>query len=220
DVTLLGMTMHAGEQLLNTKVDPFTLLDQVDQAVSLGTDRIGHALILGIEPEILVQKGRLDRADVEKFRIRQREVVDRVRSRGVVIETNLSSNTEISNLTQGEHPAGTFAREGLRVTVNTDDETVLSTTIEREFERVSRARGVTRDDLATMMLEGYRSRMGNRELHQRGRIRNVMINALSADLSPTELEALVAHLASYFHVSPAGSARGTIIRVVDTALGI
>jgi hypothetical protein len=228
DVTLLGMTMHAGEQLLNTALDtapdakdgPFVLLDQVDQAVSLGVDRIGHGLILGIEPEILVAKDRLKPEDVERFRARQRQVLEHVRARGVVIETNLSSNTEISNLTQGQHPAGRFAREGLRVTVNTDDETVLATTIQREFERVSRAPGVTRHDIATMTLEGYRSRLGNRELGQRGRLKPQLVNALLHGLGPDEAVALATHLAHYFHIDPDGSPRAVITRVIDATLGL
>jgi hypothetical protein len=227
DVTLLGMTMHAGELLLNENVDPFVLLDQVDQAVSLGADRIGHGLILGIDPDVLVAKGvakklvnGLKPERVEAFRARQRQVVKHVRDRGVVIEANLSSNTEISTLTQGEHPAGRFARDGLRVTVNTDDETVLATTHQREFERVSRARGVTRHDIATMMIEGYRSRMGNRELGQRGRLKPQLLDALIQDLSPTAAVALASPLAHDFHVDPKGAPRAVIARVIDTALGL
>jgi hypothetical protein len=227
DVMTLGLTMRAGEPLLNENVDPFVLLEQVDQAVSLGADRIGHGLILGIAPGVLVAKGVANKLAnglkperVEAFRARQRQVVEHVRERGVVIEANLSSNTEISNLTQGEHPAGRFAREGLRVTVNTDDETVLATTHQREFERVSRARGVTRHDIATMMLEGYRSRMGNRELGQRGRLKPQLLDALVHDLSPKEAVALASHLAHSFHVDPNGAPHAVITRVIDTALGL
>jgi hypothetical protein len=218
DVNLLGLTMHAGEQVMT--VDPFVLLEQVDQAVSLGVDRIGHALIIAIDGQVLVAKGRLRSDQLGTFTARQHAVVNRIRERGVTIEANLSSNTEISNLTHGEHPAGKFARSKLRVSVNTDDETVLATTIQQEFDRVSRARGVTRHDIAAMILEAYRSRMGNRELGQRGRIKPQLVAAFLDGLSQPEAQALASHLANYFHVAHAGSPRDTIIRVVDTALGL
>jgi hypothetical protein len=176
--------------------------------------------MIGIDPDILVQKGRLPADRIDAFRTRQRQVIDHVRARGVVVETNMSSNIEISNLTHGQHPAGRFVEEGLRVTVNTDDETVLATTIQREFDRVSRAPGVTRHDLAAMILEAYRSRMGNRELHQRGRLKPQLIEAMLHDLSPEEALALAEHLATYFRIAPSRSARDTIARVVDAALGV
>ncbi|MEO8548371.1 MAG: hypothetical protein ABI678_00280 [Kofleriaceae bacterium] len=220
DVALLGLTMHAGEQLLNEKIDPFTLLDQVDQAVSLGVDRIGHGLVLGIDADVLVKNGRLQRERVDDFRRRQQEVVARVRARGIVVETNLSSNTEISNLTQGQHPAGIFVREGLRVTVNTDDETVLATTIEREYERVSRARGIVRHDIAKMILEAYRSRMGNRELAQRARLKPLLADAFLTSLDPEEAVSLASDLANHFRVAHTGSPRDIIVRVLDATLGL
>lgn len=220
DVTTLGMTLHAGEQLLNTDIKPIELLDQVDQAISMGADRLGHALILGIDPDVLVQKGRLKAAERDSFAARQREIRDRARARGVVIETNMSSNVEISNLTNDEHPAGKFAEEDLRVTVNTDDETVLGTDMVQELRRVSEARGVTRNDLAAMILEGYRSRLGNRELAHRGRIKPALRAALLRGLSAPEALAMATHLAHYFHVAPAASPAATVDRVLDVALGM
>jgi hypothetical protein len=74
DVTMLGLTIHASEQVLNTNISPFELLNQVDQAVSMGADRIGHALIMGIEPDVLVAKGRLQPDQKAAFAARQREV--------------------------------------------------------------------------------------------------------------------------------------------------
>ena len=220
EVTLFGDTYHAGEQLLNDKVTPFVLLDQVDQAVSLGADRLGHALVLGVSPEVLVRAGRLAPAERAAFAARQRQVIEHVRARGVVIEANLSSNQEISNLTQGEHPAGRFVEEGLRVTVNTDDETILGTDLRAELEKVSRAPGVRRADVAAMVLEGYRSRLGNRELAHRERIKPALARALQIGLTPTETSALATHLAHYFHIAPANSPGATIQRVLDTALGL
>jgi len=218
DVTLLGDTYHAGEQLL--KVDPFVLLDQVDQAVSLGTDRIGHGLVLGVDAEVLIAKGVLTAERRSAFEARQRQVVEHVRARGVVIEANMSSNQEISNLTHGEHPAGRFVRQGLRVTVNTDDETVLGTDIRAEVTKVGRAQGLDRADVAAMILEGYRSRMGNRELAHRDRIKPALTEALVGGATPADVAAIAAHLSDYFHVRPAATPTATIQRVLDLALGL
>nr|HPH69604.1 hypothetical protein [Kofleriaceae bacterium] len=220
NVTQLGLTIHAGEQVLNSTISPFELLNQVDQAISMGADRVGHALIVGIEPSVLVSKGRLMPAEVPAFTARQREVVARLKAKGVVIEANLSSNTEISNLTRDEHPAGTFVDEKLRVTVNTDDETVLQTTLKQELLKVAQAPGVQRADVAAMVLEGYRSRMGNRELAQRGRIKPELQRTLMAGLSAAELSALSMSLAQHFHVELAATPQLTIARVIDAAVGL
>ncbi len=117
----------------------------------------------------------------------------------------MSSNTEISNLTNNEHPAGTFVDEQLRVTVNTDDETVLNTTMKQELAKVAAAPGVQRADVAAMILEGYRSRMGNRELAQRGRIKPELQRALTQGLDASELTALSVSLAERFHIALAAT---------------
>ena len=139
EVTLLGDTYHAGEQLLNPKVDPFVLLDQVDQAVSPWRRPDRARARARRRRGCAGPQGRAAQRRRAAFGARQQQVIDHVRARGVVIEANMSSNTEISNPTDGEHPAGRFAQEGLRVTVNTDDETVLDTDMRRELDKVSHA---------------------------------------------------------------------------------
>ena len=62
--------------------------------------------------------------------------------------------------------------------------------------------------------------MGNRELHQRGRIKPQLIEAMLHEISPGEALSLADHLAKYFRVAPSRSARDTIARVVDAALGV
>ncbi|CAN5917645.1 hypothetical protein BH11MYX2_BH11MYX2_04510 [soil metagenome] len=196
------------------------LLAQVDQAVSLGADRIGHGLVLGVDADVLIAKGRLRPDDRAAFVARQQQVVAHVRSRGVIIEANMSSNQEISNLTHGEHPAGRFVEEGLRVTVNTDDETVLGTDMRTELVKVARAKGIGRADVAAMLLEGYRSRRGNRELQHRERIKGALLDALVGDTSPGDRAAIASHLSDYFRIQPAATSTATIQRVLDLALGL
>ena len=220
DVTLLGFTAHAGEQVLSEAMTPMEQLDQVDQAVSMGADRIGHGLILAIDVDLLIQKRPEFAPQREAFLARRREVIARVKANGVVVEANLSSNMEISNLTHDQHPVGRFVDEGIRVTVNTDDETVLDTDIEQELFKVSRAQGVTRADVATMILEAYRSRLGNRELVQRARIKAALFDALTGGLANGERAALATHLADAMRIAPGPSPDETIHRVLDAALGL
>jgi len=106
------------------------------------------------------------------------------------------------------------------VTVNTDDETVLQTTLKQELLKVAQAPGVQRADVAAMVLEGYRSRMGNRELAQRGRIKPELQRTLMAGLSAGELSALSMSLAQHFHVELAATPQLTIARVIDAAVGL
>ena len=146
--------------------------------------------------------------------------IARVKASGVVVEANLSSNMEISNLTHDQHPVGRFVDEGIRVTVNTDDETVLDTDIEQELFKVSRVQGVTRADVATMILEAYRSRLGNRELVQRARIKAALFDALTGGLANGERAALATHLADALRIAPGPSPDETIHRVLDAALGL
>ena len=219
-VSLLGMTGHAGEQILSPHIDPFGLLDQVEQQLAMGSDRIGHGLILGLAPEVLVDKGRLPRDQVGAFRARQAELVQRIKARGVVIEANISSNTEISNLTKDEHPAGKLVTEGLRVTVNTDDETVLATDIRRELTRAAQAPGVDTVDTTAMILEGYDSRLGNRELASAGRVKLALQRVFLEFATGPKGRGFVDRLARRFDIVPQGSETQTLSVVLDRVLGV
>jgi hypothetical protein len=91
----LGYTVHAGEQLRG--IEPFELLKQVDEAIGLGADRIGHGLIIAIDPQQLVRMGQLRPEQIPEFTAQQQLVRDHVKAAGVTIEMNVTSNTQISN---------------------------------------------------------------------------------------------------------------------------
>jgi hypothetical protein len=214
----LGYTVHAGEQLKN--MDPFELLKQVEESISLGADRIGHGLILGIKPEELIAMGKLKPADVPRFLERQAAVRQHVKDAGVVIEVNITSNTQISNLDAAAHPASGMVNDGVRVSVSTDDETVLATTVKDELKRLAQAKGVTRSDVAGVILEGYYSRMGTRQLADRGRLKAQFFTSLTEGLKPVELEGLANKLAKQFHVGVVeDNPNATIHRVLDAVFG-
>lgn len=216
---VFGLTIHAGEQLANPQVDPFVLLDQVDQAVALGSDRIGHGLILGVSPDVLVEHGLLPAARRDEFAARQVRSVAEVRARGVVVEANLSSNSEISNLVRGEHPGGALAEQGVRVTVNTDDESVLGVTLQTELERFARTPGVDRVDVFAAILEGYQSRLGHRVLHQRARVAVALREAFLVGLPTAEGDRVIAALAKRFGVAEQATPSRTLDVLLATILG-
>jgi hypothetical protein len=214
----LGYTVHAGEQIRD--VDPFQLLEQVEEAVGLGADRIGHGLILGIEPAMLVKMGRLQENQVAAFTERQTAVREHVKAAGVVVESNITSNTEISNLTDEEHPAADMVKDGVRISVSTDDETVLNTTVQNELLRLADAPGIDRVEMAEVILEGFYSRMGARELKDRARLKATFLKALLKDQTPEQATQLATALAHRYHTSVTqGNPTATITRVLDAVFG-
>jgi hypothetical protein len=214
----LGSTIHAGEQLKD--MDPFELLKQVEQAINLGADRIGHALIIGIDPAVLVSMKQLSPERVPEFTARQTAVREHVKAAGVVVEANITSNTEISNLDAGAHPAKDLVKDGVRVSVSTDDETTLNTTVKDELHRLAAAPGISRTDVAEVILEGYFSRMGARELKNRASLKATFNDALVSGLSGPPATTLANALAQRFHVSATdGDYAATIGRVLDTVFG-
>ena len=54
-----------------------------------------------------------------------------------------------------EHPLGRLHRDGVSVTISTDDRTVTGITLSQEMARAFEAMGLTRDELATIALNGF-----------------------------------------------------------------
>ncbi|MBC7461160.1 MAG: hypothetical protein H7287_07345 [Thermoleophilia bacterium] len=71
-----------------------------------------------------------------------------------------------------------------------------------------------------MILEAYRSRLGNRELVQRARIKMALFDALTGGLADAGRAALATHLADAMRIAPGPSPDETIHRVLDAALGL
>nr|MBP6633212.1 hypothetical protein [Kofleriaceae bacterium] len=215
----LGLTVHAGEQLRNPGIDAFGLLDQVDHTLALGADRIGHGVILAVDPAVLIAEGLLPAGRAHEFAARQRALVAQVRARGITVEANLSSNAEISNLTQHQHPALRLLDDNLRVSVSTDDETVLAVTVQTELERFARTPGASRAEVAAVVLEGFRSRMGHRRLAGAAHLHQALRSSLLAGLTRLERAHLVDSLATRFHVATSSNVDQTLDRLLTTILG-
>lgn len=108
---------------------------QLDQCLPFGTPRIGHGYQV---------------AEFERL-------IDTVRARGVTLEMcPVSSIISYDLPTDKRHPLRVLFERGVKVTVNTDNLTVLGTSLEREYE-CCRAMGFTDDELVQMSINSAKA---------------------------------------------------------------
>ncbi len=82
---------------------------------------------------------QFDHTEARRLLLRRLFVLSYVKRRGIVIETNPTSNLLILDLpSYSEHPIFLFLLLGMEVTINTDDPGPLQTTLVDEFERIAR----------------------------------------------------------------------------------
>ncbi|NOH73298.1 adenosine deaminase [Vibrio pectenicida] len=111
------VTIHAGEQGVGQNVfDAITLL---------GAQRIGHGIhITG-----------------------HQDAYDMVKDQQVTLETCPSSNVQTKAVAAlAQHPAKVFLKDGIAITINTDNRTVSNTTMTNEVEKVMQEFALTLDD--------------------------------------------------------------------------
>ena len=115
-------TIHAGEA-----DGP----ESIEAALSFGASRIGHGVRAAEKPELL----------------------ERLREQRIPLEICPSSNVQTKAIPSlSQHPVLEFLRQGLCVTVNTDNMTVSDTTIEKEFGLLSRELGMTAEERKKLLL--------------------------------------------------------------------
>ena len=115
-------TIHAGEA-----DGP----ESIETALDFGASRIGHGVRAAEEPELL----------------------ERLRDQRIPLEMCPSSNVQTKAVPSlSRHPVLEFLRQGLCVTVNTDNMTVSDTTIEKEFGLLSRELGMTAEERKKLLL--------------------------------------------------------------------
>lgn len=125
----LGITIHSGEA--NVPNAPRYVKEAIEH---LGATRIGHGVQI----------------------YRSQEVMDFVRSRGVVLELCPTSNY----LTQAipvhkNHPFPFLLEQGIKVTVNTDDPGIFDINLNNEFEVLHSRIGVSEELLRNSILTAY-----------------------------------------------------------------
>lgn len=120
----LGLTAHAGESPRG---------GEIEDALEIGVDRIGHGIILRERPDLL------------------RELV----RRGTVVEVNPTSNLRTGAVASyREHPVRAWKDAGLRTTLSTDDPGVFGIDLAHEYEALSREAGFTAEELLELSWNG------------------------------------------------------------------
>lgn len=123
----LGLTVHAGEV-------PGS--GDLETALALGVDRLGHATLLAKRPDLLAEVVR----------------------RGIPIEVNLTSNLRTGALAAAkDHPVRDWYRAGVRIAISTDDPGVFAIALPGEYLLLHRDLGFTPAELAGVALEGVDS---------------------------------------------------------------
>ena len=127
----LGITLHAGEEACPK---------HIGQALDLGADRIGHGLHLRDAPE---------------------SVRDRVRSEGIPLEMCPTSNLQTARLASySDHPMGGYLRDGVNVTVSTDNRLMSDTTVADELFHVASAFELTQAEVETLLANAAHAAFG------------------------------------------------------------
>lgn len=135
-------TIHAGEA-----DGP----ESVKAALELGAARIGHGVRAGEDEEVLKLLGE----------------------RQIPLEMCPTSNVQTKAVESiRRHPVLEYLRQGLNVTVNTDNMTVSDTTIEREYDRLRKELGMTAAEQRQLLFHGVDAAFLTEE--ERGRMKDVI----------------------------------------------
>jgi adenosine deaminase len=122
----LALTAHAGEV-----AGP----QRVREALDFGVRRIAHGVTAIEDPEL----------------------VTLLRGRDITLDLCPTSNVQAGIVTRlEEHPLAALHREGVSVTISTDDRTVTGTTLTDEMARCTEALDLSSDELAAIAVNGFR----------------------------------------------------------------
>ncbi|MDP2900854.1 MAG: adenosine deaminase [Candidatus Bathyarchaeota archaeon] len=120
----LHLVAHAGEA-----AGPESVWGAVK---TLGVERIGHGVTAASDPELLRE----------------------LRTRGVGIETCPVSNLRTGAIkTMKEHPIRSFIKNGIKVSVNSDDPPMFNTEMNNEYLQLHRELGFSVDELMRISLD-------------------------------------------------------------------
>ena len=113
----LRLTNHAGET---------TGPEAIREALSIGSERIGHALSA----------------------VRDFYLMEELKERRIPLELNLTSNVRTGVCTSyADHPLKKYFKAGLLVTVNSDDPAFFGSDLANEYLLAHTEQGLTRDEL-------------------------------------------------------------------------
>ncbi|KTF30097.1 adenosine deaminase family protein [Xanthomonas vesicatoria] len=116
------LSLHAGELSLGL-VPPVQLRSHIRQAVDVGARRIGHGVDLPYEDDA-------------------NGLLQRMRSKQVAVEINLTSNDVILGVKGAAHPLAMYLRAGVPVVLSTDDAGVSRADMTHEYQRAMQEQGI------------------------------------------------------------------------------
>ena len=123
----LHLTNHAGET---------TGPEAIWEALSIGSERLGHALSAVHDAELMIL----------------------LRERGVPLELNPTSNARTGVCGPfGEHPLRKYFDAGLMVTLNSDDPAFFGSNVENEYRLAATEQGFTRDELKRLAANSFQA---------------------------------------------------------------
>jgi adenosine deaminase len=126
------VTLHAGE-LAPGLVPPEGLCCHVRQAVEVAkAERIGHGVDVMHED-------------------RPYELLKDMAAKGVLVETNLTSNEVILGIEGKAHPFALYRKYGVPVAISTDDEGVSRIDLTHEYQRAVETYGLSYADLKQLV---------------------------------------------------------------------
>jgi adenosine deaminase/aminodeoxyfutalosine deaminase len=123
----LRLTNHAGET---------TGPEGIWEALSIGTERIGHALSAGQDPKLM----------------------EELKARGTPLELNPTSNVRTGMCASfAEHPLRRYFDAGLLVTINSDDPAFFGSDLANEYLLAHTQQGFSRDELRQLASNSIRA---------------------------------------------------------------
>jgi adenosine deaminase len=131
----LGVTLHAGEEGVNAP-DPRPYLDELEQVIDLGVDRIGHGILAAQEPRL----------------------VEAILERGIVLEVCPTSNVR-TGAVRGEQQIAELVYElnaaGVPLVVATDGPEMIGTRLRAEHAMLVRLGALTRSEARAANARGH-----------------------------------------------------------------
>jgi aminodeoxyfutalosine deaminase len=123
----LRLTNHAGET---------TGPEAIWEAISIGSERLGHALSA----------------------IRDPELIEELRERQIPLELNPSSNMRTGVCPSfSAHPLRQYFDAGLLVTLNSDDPAFFGSSVENEYRLAHTIQGFTQEELKQLAVNSFRA---------------------------------------------------------------
>jgi hypothetical protein len=220
--TLLGTTVHAGEQLRGD-LALNGLLNDIEVSLNAGVDRIGHGAVLGIRlPSDLAALGftmeaggawsrasktggqpeRYTPSHLAAMEAQRVRLIRQIGDLGVTIEINPTSNIVLSGLRPLDHPIGEImaVRPNIRLAVSTDNPAIHLTDPARELALATAVAGADTPQMIRFYLEGYSARMGGRPLGNAATVRQQVREAILALTPASERGSVINELNERYQV--------------------